>query len=151
MVCVRVRFMHVGLYGFHWWKKIFLGGNITWLILYVPPQIKKLAARKYDRVFTKRQVFVKKAKQVQVNIWTGTSNTVYNNLTKLFFQRDVSRMDCVMYSSKKLCHKNWLRYAMEFLSKRAIGYNTLIIKVLLLFVHCDFYLTKAENPALSFP
>jgi len=40
---------------------------------------------------------------------------------------------------------------MEFLSKRTIGYNTLIIKVLLLFVHCDFYLTKAENPALSFP
>jgi len=28
-------------------------------------------------------------KKLQGNIWTGTSNTIHNNFTKLFSQRDV--------------------------------------------------------------
>jgi len=44
-------------------------------------------------------------KKVQNNFtetfWTGTCNTIYNNFTKLFFQRDVLRINCVMYLSKK--------------------------------------------------
>ena len=57
------------LYGFNFWKFIKINWNnssvlgyLALLILYVPPLMKnkKLAARKHDRVFTKRQVIVKK-------------------------------------------------------------------------------------------
>jgi len=58
----------------------------------------------------------KRAKQLQGNIWIGTSDTICNNLTKLFSQRDGSRINCASRTHQKrkpYCNRNWLRYAME--------------------------------------
>ena len=98
------------LYGFHFWKFIKRNRNnssvlgyLASLILYVPPLMKNKKTRStqtWSGFHEKTGHCEKWAKQFQGNFWPGISNTICNNFTKLFSQRDVSRINRVMYSSK---------------------------------------------------
>jgi len=79
------------------WNKSSVLGKVASLILKVtsfiliPPLIKKktLSTQIWSGFHEETGPCEKSAKQLQGNIWTGTSNIIYNNFAKLFSQRDV--------------------------------------------------------------